>query len=165
MQFISLAIYQTFYRHLGNKLIIVFALTFITAILESVGLILLVPLATEFTANMDATINLQRVFPAIARPDSQQPIFQAIELSQLKFIVVVCSLFVAKALFLFSASSFIAKSRGRLQFLIRSELFYLYSNSKYNYFIAKDPGEPNNLLMDQMNKVIMCFNYFIQFAS
>ena len=146
---------RTFREFLGRRMYIVFGLMVLDAILEGVGIIMLLPLLATLDAGGAAAGRfatwLTDTLSAIGL-DGPVPVLSVIAL-----------VFVVKAVISFGATGYAGYLRADLQKRLHARLFDAYSKMSYRYYATRDTGYFFNLF-SQVVSLISAFQVFAGFT-
>lgn len=146
---------RTFRDFLGRRMYIVFALMVLDAILEGVGIVMLLPLLATLDAGGAAGGRF-----ATWLTDS----LSAIGLDgPVPVLSVIALVFVIKAAISFGATGYAGYLRADLQKRLHARLFDAYSKMSYRYFASRDTGYFFNLF-SQVMSLIAAFQVFAGFV-
>jgi len=143
-----------FRGYLGKRVYLIFFFSFLAAISEGFGILMLLPLLESLGGNSDSlqsssTINifLADFFEYFGLSDSTSSI-----------IIIITVAFILKGVITFFALGFNAYLIGKLLQELKGRLFDEYSNMSYKYYSTKDTGYFTNLINEQPNKALEAFN-------
>jgi ABC-type multidrug transport system fused ATPase/permease subunit len=147
--------FQTFYKHLGFGIIGAMFLSILASLLESIGIVLVLPLLAGIDSE-DSVINgyLRSAFDFFTIPYSVNSI-----------ILLIMVVFLFKGLLSFLSLAEIARLRGRLLKKLKLGLFDSVTAVEYQYSTSKDSGYFSNLINEQVVKSLQSFYSFSQFIS
>lgn len=143
--------------HLGKKIYIIYFLGILTAFLEGIGILMLLPLLE----NLDSVQTID--------PDESlinKFIFNLINLFGLglnvsSILIFITISFVLKGLISFGSLAFNAYLKGILLFKLKKQLFESYIGMTYSYYSRKDTGYFSNIINEQPIKGLEAFNQII----
>ncbi len=142
---------KTFESYVGKKIYLIFALSFIAASAESLGLLFLVPLLQEM--GNDKFIENNFFISLINFKDFSGPL-------EIMFYLLIA--FILKAIFTFLAYISIANIRASLLGKMKKIIFEKYSKVKYSYFESKEIGYLASVINFQVRAMIQSFYFLSQ---
>lgn len=148
---------QLYQSHLGMRIYIFYALTFLAVLSDSLGISLLVPTLQNFLSggNISGSEVVQRI-SGFLKIDSRD--FFSI-------FVVLIILFVIKGSFSFVASAYNAYLRGDLSKIFKVKLYSSLKEVDVAYYLSRDRGYFTNLVNDQVSKSLNAFHFLGMFLS
>lgn len=157
-------------KYLGRRLYIVFALTFVVAMTEGLGIALLLPLlvlvgvkdAPGGDPNTAATIDqvsalgrlVQDVLARLGIGDSMPGI-----------LLFISSVFVVKGVIKFGEGAYKSHLQAQLKQVAQERLFDAYATMDYRYYTRHSAGHFVNLLTQQIFSLMMSFENYKKFVS
>ena len=156
--------FKLFKSHVGAKIYIVFLLTFVAALSEGLGIVMLLPLLE--------TLSDSDVPPADAADVSDGSVsgiqaligrfFSVINPSGSVAVVliIITVAFLMKGSLTFAALAVNARLRGGYLRRLRQRLFDSYTRMSYSYYSRKDTGHFVNLVNEQSNRAMQSFYSF-----
>ena len=149
-----------FHRYLGSKLSFVFILNLLVYLLDSFGLVLIIPIISS-VLNEGTLIENSWIDRLI------EELLKAVGLEQNIYFLLIIFLiiFSLKALVYFLSLRYLAKANGELSVKMKKEIFKNFSIKKYGQFLKRDFRFYINLCTEQAERVTTCFNTFIGFVS
>ena len=151
---------QGYKRHIGKKIYIVFILSFLVTILESFGILFVLPilyLVTDDYSDIDGNLGASLV----------RDIFALVgwELTLPVLLGAIIILFTLKGVIKFVSLSIVHIFRANLLLKLRSSLIENFRYINFSYFQSKNSGHFLNVSVDQTLKTIDSFYYFVQTFS
>ncbi len=138
----------------GNTLWVLIALFFITSLLDSIGITMVIPLL-ESAEISDSNSNVWI-----------KQLLEKVGVNSLREVLILVScIFLAKGLFVFWKSFIQGLLIKRLVIKLKRDLRNQFERSDYSYFIQKDSGFYINLLNNQTDDCIRFVENFSQFSS
>lgn len=145
---------RTFREFIGARMYVVFGLMLVEALLEGVGIVMLLPLLQTLDAGGAAPGRFATwITDALAAIGVSGPI---------PVLCVIAAVFVIKGAIAFAASGYGGYLRADLQKSLHSKLFEAYSRMSYRYYTARDTGYFFNMF-SQVYSLISAFNSFSGF--
>jgi ABC-type multidrug transport system fused ATPase/permease subunit len=148
-------------RFIGRRIYLVFVLTVATALTQSFGITLLLPLlraSQTGNGNMEdagwAEQTLHDLLSWIGIADSMPGILAFIALT-----------FVAKGGLQFSKKGYVGYLQAQLLRELKTRLFDAYSRMRYRYYIRQNAGHFINIINQQVNRFFSSFAGFTNFLS
>jgi ABC-type bacteriocin/lantibiotic exporter with double-glycine peptidase domain len=153
---------KTFYSYAGRRAFLIFFLSGISAILESIGLIALMPFLGIIileNKNSNKISNFSSIYSSEKIPIDGLNLIQNFfyEHSLFLIAIVIIFLFILKALTYFASLSSIAYLRGNLLILLKSRLAEGYAYMNHSSFIKKDAGSYINVINNQVDRALQGF--------
>ncbi len=162
---------QSFAVYAGWRMYLIFFLSAITAVFESVGLFVLMPLFSMLVTEgngagkivntphflFDAKINGVGIYSFIGNLVTKH--------SLLLVGVVVVAIFILKAITYFLTLSSIAVLRGKLLAVLKSKLISSYTYVSHPLFTKKDAGSYINTINNQVDRALQGFQGVTQISS
>ena len=150
--------FQTYRRHIGRRLYIVFALTAMAAVAEGFGIALLLPLlkASEGQGS--------------EMGDKAEILFHLLEWmgiadSMIGILVFIGTAFVAKGVLKFAEGGYNGYLRAQLLRELKGRLFELYTEMRYQHYISQNTGHFINVINQQVNRFLASFSTYTSFLS
>ena len=156
-----LRIFQTY---LGRRMYLIFALSLLAGLAESVGILMLLPLLQTLGGTVSGAA-------AVAVPDEAggigallKNILSALGLpdTTVAVLLVITVAFIAKGALNFGARGFNACLGGQLLRRLKGRLFDAYSQMSYGYYASRNTGHFANLINEQVNRTLQCFHYLAE---
>ena len=144
-------------KYSGRKLYVVIFLVFMAALLEGVGLTLILPL---LQSNQETSSEEENSFII--------SLFQNVGLYELtigKLFVIIWLIFMVKGLITFLSGVVNGVISNKLLFEMKSELLAKYRNLNFVYFTTKDSGHFTNIINEQVNRSLTFFQEFSKFTA
>ena len=156
-----LRIFQTY---LGRRMYLVFALSLIAGLAESVGILMLLPLLQTLDTSGN-TATTPGAADAPAAPDEPGGIsaafndmLAALGLQDTSAVLLIITLaFIAKGALTFGARGFNYYLAGQLSRRFKGRLFDAYSQMSYGYYASRNTGHFANLINAQINRALQSF--------
>lgn len=153
--------FKVFSRYIGTKkLAFVFVLSFMAALSEGIGLVMLLPLVAglEEVSSSASSENKLGIPTEIFH-------WFGFEQSTSFTLAVVASFFVLKGLFLFSAEVYKVNLKADLNRRLKTRLYDAYSRMKFEYYSSKDSGHFLNVITAQTSKFIGSSQVLMSFGA
>ena len=156
-----LRIFQTY---LGRRMYLVFALSLIAGLAESVGILMLLPLLQTLDTGGNAA-TAPGVIDAPPAPDAPGGIsaafndmLSALGLQNTTAVLLIITLaFIAKGALTFGTRGFNYYLAGQLSRRLKGRLFDAYSQMSYGYYASRNTGHFANLINAQINRALQSF--------
>lgn len=151
-----LKIYQ---NYIGRRLYIVFALTGMAALAEGFGIALLLPLlkTAQGTTAEDADEKAQILFDLLE--------WMGIADSMVGILIFIGVAFSVKGVLKFSESAYKGYLNAQLLRELKGQLFDLYSQMRYRYYISESTGHFINVINSQIGRFLSSFGSYTSFLS
>ena len=150
---------RVFREYLGRRLYLVFGLTLFATVLETIGLVLLMPLLGLFLS--DGAIPGGGVQAAVK--DAVARLGLAYEPGWL--VVLIASFFVAKGLLQFGALAYTNVLRARLMRELRARLLRAYDEMSYGYYVRRDVGHFVSISNAQVVAAVNAFTALMRLGA
>ena len=157
-----LRIFQTY---LGRRMYLVFALSLIAGLAESVGILMLLPLLQTLDTGGNTVTTAPGAADAPAAPDEPSGVsaafsdgLAALGLQDTTAILLIITLaFIAKGALTFGARGFNTYLAGQLSRRLKGLLFDAYSQMSYGYYASRNTGHFANLINAQISRALQSF--------
>ncbi len=153
-----------FNERLGVQNYIVFSLHLISTLLESFGLLLIVPMLV-----LGVKKNLPGGSSIIINQDSTGLIANFISsftnLSGFSLLLILCALFLGKAVFLFLSMSISGFYRAKLYADLKHDIFKSIKFTKTDFLNTKNSGHLVNLFNEQILRAQSAYSGFVSFLT
>ena len=143
-----------FQKFLGPKIYLIFFFAIASSLLESLGILMLLPILSGVDGSMINTSESNLIIDSIVSIFSAFAIEYTLENS----IYLLVFFFLAKGAFMFLALFLILYFRAELQKIIKLDLLNHFSEMNYQQYVASSTGHFTNLINEQSFKAINCFN-------
>ena len=148
---------KMFEFHLGKKIYIIYFLGILTAFLEGIGILMLLPLLE----NLDSVQTIDPNESLINKLIFNLINFFGLGLNVSSILIFITISFVLKGLISFGSLAFNAYLKGILLFKLKKQLFESYVRMTYSYYSKKDTGYFTNIINEQPIKGLEAFNQII----
>jgi ABC-type multidrug transport system fused ATPase/permease subunit len=151
---------KIFQIYLGRRMHYLFLLSLFIGLIESVGILLLIPVFQGFDnkdigqGGDEISIYIYEVLLKLGLSDSTVTVLSIIAL-----------VFIIKGLLLFMTLSYDAYLRSQLIKELRRDLYKLYNNMEYEHFTTKDTGYFINIINGQIKSTLVSFDSLITFVT
>jgi ABC-type multidrug transport system fused ATPase/permease subunit len=149
---------KIYYGYLGGRIFIIFALTILSGLLDSVGILMIFPLIATFSGS-----GINPGLPSDSLISKFVFVFEGVPLEWL--LILVGAIFLIKSILSFSATAYSAVLRADLLKALKLKLFNKYVKMNYEYYLERDSGHFVNVINDQTSRSIQAFQNLTQFAS
>lgn len=149
---------RLFRLYLGPKIYIVFGLTLFSALADSFGILLFLPLLeylSENSLNEGGSINQN--YGELGQFMISFVNILGFENDIWALSIIILCIFLLKAFFMYSSYALSAKYRGQFLEAIKNKSFELIGSSSYSHFIKKDVGYYTNIVNEQANNAVYSF--------
>lgn len=155
---------KMFQIYLGSKIYIIYFLGVITAFLEGIGIVMVLPLL-ESLDNINNLENLKDKGGFINEFVLNMISFVGLDLNVGSILIFITIAFILKGLISFLSLAYNSKLKGDLLFKLKENLFEGYRKMKYSYYTKKDTGYFSNIINEQPTKALQAFNQIILFGG
>ena len=141
---------------LGLRIYIAFALIFVSALLETFGLVMLMPLLQLVVMSPDEAIEVRGTgedSSAFNFLSSSLPPLQASTL-----LSVIAAAFLLKGILAFASHYYVALLKGELLRILKNKSVRAFFSANYVYVSRLDSGHISNAINEQTNRAIVAFN-------
>ena len=154
-----LAVYK---RYLGGRLYIVFILMALAAIMEAIGITMVIPLI--------ASLDVSGVGEGSAQSEVQEALQRTLDWfglgdSVVGIILVIALVFIGKGVILFAAKAYQAHLQAQLMRELKALVFEQYCRMDYGYYCAHNTGHFVNIINGQINGFVTAFMHFKMFLG
>ena len=157
-----LRIFQTY---LGRRMYLVFVLSLIAGLAESVGILMLLPLLQTLDTGGNTATTAPGGAAAPAAPDEPGGIsaafsdmLTALGLQDTGAVLLIITLaFIAKGALTFGTRGFNYYLAGQLSRRLKGRLFDAYSQMSYGYYASRNTGHFANLVNAQISRALQSF--------
>ena len=157
-----LRIFQTY---LGRRMYLVFALSLIAGLAESVGILMLLPLLQTLDTGGNTVTTAPGAADAPAAPDEPGGIsaafndmLAALGLQDTTAVLLIITLaFIAKGALTFGTRGFNYYLAAQLSRRFKGRLFDACSQMSYGYYVSRSTGHFANLINAQINRALQSF--------
>jgi ABC-type multidrug transport system fused ATPase/permease subunit len=139
--------FKVFSNYLGNKFLFIFSLTILSAFVENLGFLMLLPLFQIFTLGR-LTMKLPSFLEGFELLNSVNGV--------LLFIVL---LFVLKGFLSFIFSYFNSKIQTEFLKSVKIKLFELYGNMNYEFYLSKNTGHFSTMINLKSIEFLYCLKF------
>lgn len=151
--------FRVFQSYLGKRMYVVFALTLLATVAESVGIMLLLPLFHTLAVTGEEQLTgigrvLNDMLSALGFADSVVAI-----------LLFVATFFLFKGMFLFAAKVYRTYLDGQLMRELMGRMIDDYGRMRLEYYISKDTGHFINVINVQISGVLRVFNHMISLGA
>jgi ABC-type multidrug transport system fused ATPase/permease subunit len=129
----------------GVRLYFVLVLSVLSALSESLGIVLLLPLLTIFLDSEDP------VAGGLGGAVREALEWLGLASSPAWLLVLIANFLILKALFQFAALGYASRLRARLLKQLRLRLLAAFSRMSYSYYVSRHTGHFTNLINGQVN--------------
>lgn len=154
-------LFGIFYAYTGARMYIVFALTMLAALVESVGITMLLPLIQildtgGFGGDVDGRLN-QTLFSILE--------FLNIDESAVRLLLFIGLIFCFKAIVKFTQGAYSTILATDLRREMISKLYGMYGSMQYSYYASHNTGHFINVLIGQVYRLTGAFFTFKGFLA
>lgn len=148
-----------FQAFIGARMYLVFLLTLLAILADSVGILMLLPLLQALDgANMGTPDGLSRL-PA------EMLSYFGLNDSVAAILLVMASIFLLKGLLLFVAHAYKAYLYGQLMRELKGRMYGDFNRMSLQYYVSKDTGHFINVINGQINGFIFGFNHMVALGT
>ncbi len=152
--------FRIFQKYVGKRLILVFALSLMAVLVESLGITLVLPLIASLGMEGDAAASEQTYLAAwvttfVAALGLQQ--------STIGIIAIIGILVGTKGLIRFCADAYGSILSAQLSREIKGKMFDAYSQMNFSYYTARNTGHFINIINSQIPGLIATFDAYKTF--
>lgn len=146
---------RVFKEFMGARIYSIFVLQLLAALLEGLGIVMMIPLLVSLGAGGSSAGGLSsRISDVLALIGISGPV---------PILLMIAGLFVVKGAFAFFAGAYLGFLRADLQRSLHERLFDSYSSMDYRYYADRDTGHFLNLF-GQVYSFVAAVNTFSSFA-
>ncbi|MBB4062665.1 ATP-binding cassette domain-containing protein [Salinibacter ruber] len=159
--FESITYYLRVYRkYIGRRLYVVFVLTGLAALVEGLGITLLLPLlrVTETGGSQEVSGTVQEALYAALT-------WLGIEESIVGILLLIGFVFLGKGLLKFAEAGYRGYLQARLLRELKGKLFRRYGSMDYEYYSSTNTGHLVNVINGRVNGFYASFEHFARFGS
>ena len=151
------ALLNNFSKHLGNRLYVCFAFSFLASILESFGILMIFPLLSNLNSNfLQKNHNIAEI-PVLSELLNVFNVDIQLQSSGIYIMLFIVLLFVLKGLFTFLSLSYNASLRAKLSHRLRTRTYLSFISSNYDFLSSKTAGYFSNFVGEQNARAIQGF--------
>ena len=153
--------FNFFKKYLGNKIFIIFILVFISAIFESIGILMLLPLL-EGLDTLNTVIEGQsslkeKILFTISSFVKQMGFANPV----VGILLIIIFVFIFKGIFFFLALAYNAILRARLLQKLKSKIYFSSYETTYEFISNENYGQYINLINEQASKAVAAFSSMV----
>jgi subfamily B ATP-binding cassette protein MsbA len=157
---------RIFHSFIGWWLYVVFTLRLLAALMEGIGIAMLMPLLQKLNEGARAADTQPMVGSGVGTPDNLIQFMNHIGLTSVEAILAAIGVtFLVKGLVVFAAGAFGGYLEVRLMRKLRVSLYDNYSRMAYLYYAQRDTGYFINLITAQLNNFYWALRSFMRFFS
>ena len=150
---------RTYLQYIGYRFYIIFSFVGVAALLEGVGITLLLPLLKTLQVESEADGGfafrlLDSMLEGIGIADSS-----------IGILIFIAALFVVKAGFQFSSKAYEGYLNSCLLFELKEKLFHHFSKMNYQYYTHRNTGHFINVVNAQVDAFTRSFGFFVRFLT
>lgn len=158
---ILLEYFRIYQKYVGRRLILVFVLSFLALLVESLGITLVLPLISSLGMGEGGGGGMGESGVAAWTNGVVQTL--GLEDSTVGIIAFIGILVGLKGLIRFSADGYGVILTAQLQREIKRKMFDAYAHMDYGYYTARNTGHFVNILTSQISNLIQSFSAFKTF--
>ena len=153
---------RIFQIYLGRRMYLIFALSLIAGLAESVGILMLLPLLQTLDTDSNTAAAAPGGIGAVFNDG-----FTAFGLQDTTAVVllIIALAFIVKGALTFSARGFNYYLGGQLLRRLKGRLFDAYSQMSYSYYASRNTGHFINLINEQVNRTLQAFHSLTQLGT
>lgn len=142
---------KVFQAHLGKRMYLIFVLALMVALLEGLGIVMILPLLQSLNEGFSeeasgVAVFLHDLLIALGLADSVVAI-----------LVIMAVLFVLKGIVSFGAQSFNCYLNAQLTRGLKGRMLQAYNQMSYQYYVSRDTGHFLNVINAQINQMLTAF--------
>ena len=156
-----------FKKYLGRKIYLIILLTIFASLVESFGIVMLLPIFQQINNSTETVSEIQE-------PGLEQYVYQlmmdllgflGMEGSISNILILIAIMFIIKGFITFIALGYSSILRSELLKKLKRELFDKYSFMSYEYFSSRDTGFFTSLINEQVARAVMSFYHLVLFST
>ena len=153
---------RTFQTYLGRRMYLIFALSLIAGLAESVGILMLLPLLQT----LDTGSNTMSTAPGgISTVFNDGFTVLGLQDTTAAVLLIITFAFIIKGALTFGARGFNYYLGGQLLRRLKGRLFDAYSQMSYGYYASRNTGYFINLINEQVNRTLQAFHSLNQLGT
>lgn len=162
--------FSVYRKYIGNRLYLVFFLALLAALVDGLGISLLLPVVTLLDVGEGGAAG-GTTGQATGEPTALESFLfdllgiLGIENSVVGILGFIALVFVVKGLIKFAESGYLAHLQAQLMEELRTKLFDAYSTMDYPYYSRRNTGHFVNLINEQIHALVLSFGKFKQFIA
>ena len=149
----------TFQKYLGGKLYLTLFLSSVAGILDSVSIMLMIPLLAAMYFKSDVKGAEDSAFIDFVNNMTEEFGF---ELSTEDMLLFIALMIILKGVFIYCSLYVNASCRGSLLAALRQSIYIKTTNNSYEDHLTKDSGDLANLINEQAGRSVIGFYHFSQ---
>lgn len=159
-------IYNEFRLTLGNRMLFVMALMCFSAILETVGIVIFIPIIILSFGNMEA-ISQNEFIKGNLADDIIQGIldFLSLENNFQNIVSIIIIFFLSKSLLSFLSLTYASRLRSNLLYELKSQFYENITELDFQHFLKLDQGKSLSIAGDNINRSAQAFHNFMLFST
>ncbi|WP_140937947.1 ABC transporter ATP-binding protein [Sphingobacterium lumbrici] len=146
-----------FYKYLGNKIFILLFFNFLMVLMDGLGLTMFVPLLQIADGANNATGGNEKLINGVQQAFD----FIGAELNVLNMLILIVTIFVLKALFVYFTLKYQAIALQSIAKAIRANLSYGVRDLSYKEFVHTDVGRLQNSLTGESHQVAAACSQYL----
>jgi ABC-type multidrug transport system fused ATPase/permease subunit len=151
---------RVFQSYVGARMYLVFALTILGTLAESIGILLFLPLLQNVGGTQP------EVEPgSIAYRVTETLSWLGLGDSIVALLILIAVFFFAKAVFVFVASAYKVYLNGQLLRELQRKMYDAYSRMSLNYYVSRDTGHFINVINTQVGMFVGAFQYLMALGA
>lgn len=151
---------RVFQKYVGARMYLVFALTIMGTLAESIGILLFVPL---FQSMGDAQVQAEP--GRLAHIMNSTLSWLGLGDSVVSLLLLITVFFFAKGAFIFFASAYKAYLNGQLLRELQHRMYDAYNHMSLNYYVSRDTGHFVNIINTQVGIFVGAFQYMMALGA
>ena len=142
---------KVFQAHLGKRMYLIFVLALMVALLEGLGIVMILPLLQSLNEGFSeegsaVAVFLHKVLSAVGLADSVVAI-----------LIIMAGLFVLKGFVSFAAQAFNSYLHAQLTRRLKGRMLQNYNQMSYQYYVSRDTGHFLNVINGQISQMLSAF--------
>ena len=142
---------KVFQAHLGKRMYLIFVLALMVALLEGLGIVMILPLLQSLNEGFSeegsaVAVFLHSMLSAVGLADSVVAI-----------LIIMAGLFVLKGVVSFAAQAFNSYLHAQLKRRLKGRMLEDYNQMSYQYYVSRDTGHFLNVINGQISQMLSAF--------
>jgi ABC-type multidrug transport system fused ATPase/permease subunit len=151
---------RVFQSYVGARMYLVFALTILGTLAESIGILLFLPLLQN-VGGTQAEVEPGSLTYRVTETLSWLGLGDSI----VALLILIAVFFFAKAVFVFVASAYKVYLNGQLLRELQRKMYDAYSRMSLNYYVSRDTGHFINVINTQVGMFVGAFQYLMALGA
>ena len=147
---------RQFRNYLGWKIYFIIILIFLSALAESIGVVVIIPL-------IEQVVNSQNNKSSVSEISTFASSLNHLPVGDL--VLIILALYVLKSIFLFIAYSTNSYFRSKIHRILKEKLIEKIFQNGVDVFSKRPAGRGANIIGEQASRSVQAFFYFVQFGA